>query len=225
MENSKHLERLAYLETHYPKPSVEQGHAPGRFTERACEYLGRPIPLEPSRPGARYVVVDALEPNGNPLREVVRFRFRLADDLYGCEPPRLGGLDEPIRGVTPMYDFHFDSERSLDENIEDFATFVSEHSRGAATIATGSGRLKIVGMDPWRAWAILSVLASGVLGSIVLIVQAVLAHAIGLSIAVAVCAALLIGVVLVARAQVRPRAKRVGASGPGRDRHPLRLVS
>ncbi len=224
MATSKRQERRDYLERHFPKSSAEQGHAPGRFTERVCEYLSRPIPLEPSRPGARYVVVDALESNGNPLREIVRFRFRLADDPDESESPRYGGLDEPIMGSAAMYYFFFDSASSLEENIEEFSIFLSEHSRGTATTATASGRLKIVGMDAWQVWAVLTVLVVGVLGSTALIIQAVLRHAIGLSMAIAVISASLIGIVLVARAQIRPRAKKRCRAASDRDGFPLRLV-
>jgi hypothetical protein len=84
------------------------------------------------RTGLRYVVVDAIESNGNPLRELIRFRFQLGADPYHnpyqYKPPRWGGLDEPLKGSTEaVYYFYFSSDSSLDENVEDFRTFIAEH--------------------------------------------------------------------------------------------------
>lgn len=122
-------DREKYLDRTFPPPVSWESDAPGPFTDYACQYLSRPIRIDLVRIGKRYVLVDAIELYGNPLREEVRFRFRFETDPSGYEPPRcLGGLNTPVRGSTKaLYYFDFSSDSTLDENVAEFRRFLAQH--------------------------------------------------------------------------------------------------
>ena len=217
MESSERSERANYLDKTFPSPTpsiLREWHAPGRFTERACEYLARPIPVELVRTGMRYVVVDAIEPNNSPLREMVRFRFRLAADPYRYEPPRWGGLDEPLKGTTQgVYYFHFSSNSSFDENIEEFRTFIAEHLEdelipAAPPVGSGAERSKAR-----RDWVPLAVLSIGFFGLVAVTIVAVVQHAIELAIALAFVVITIIGLSGTVRSRIRLANDRVATNG------------
>jgi hypothetical protein len=164
MESS---ERADYLKKTFPAPISPEYDAPGGFTEQACEYLAQPIAIELAQSGTLYVLVDAMEPNGNPLREMVRFRFRLAADRSRYEGPRLGGLDEPLKGSTEaVYYFHFSSACSLDENIEEMRTFIAEHLEDELVPKTAPVTAGPEKTEAWRTLVPLAIVSVGVAGLI-----------------------------------------------------------
>jgi len=127
MTSAENQDRSAYLEANFPRQMRRKWHAPGRFTDEACRYLARPIRVDLALAGARYAVVDAFESSGNPLQEIVRFRFRLSEDPQERPSPHWGRLDEPLKGTTaPAFYFYFISSQSLSDNIADFQLFVAD---------------------------------------------------------------------------------------------------
>lgn len=212
-------ERADYLDKTFPPPISREWHAPGRFTEQACEYLARPIPIELVQTGTRYVGVDAMEPNGNPIREVVSFRFRLLADPYRHEPPHWGGLDEPLKGPTEaVYYFHFSSDSSLDENVEDFRTFIAEHLEDELVPEAFPVRAGAEKSKARRDWVPLAILSVGVLGLIAVAIVAVVQQAIVLAIALASVATTVAGIGSMVRTRTRPMANgQVGTNGYSRS--------
>jgi hypothetical protein len=219
MDGAERSKRIEYLDRMFPPALSWEGHAPGPFTERAVEYLARPIPIDLSRTGRRYIIVDAIESNGNPIREVVRFRFRLQSDSNRWKPPSLGGLDDPISGHTEVvYYFHFQSDSSLRENEEDLLAFIYEHLGEVGTLAVSSKPEEAVAGHLGPDWSRLAMISLGFLGITVgvsyLVVMAVLGHGTLWTTALTCAEFVLFALLwLVAWLPIKTRRRKIGPTG------------
>jgi hypothetical protein len=102
-------------------------HTLGNFTDRVLTLLTTPIPVDLGAAGPIHLQAEAFEFGDNPLYEEVCVRFRVAYDPTRRSVPQFGAFTAPIKvGSSPVLDFTFSSEVTIDENLTELSAFVAK---------------------------------------------------------------------------------------------------